>query len=221
MTPPPGDGRPRRYVDEEPKPSGPVVRNRMILRAGSKAPALPTNVDELAAAAAALDVEDVPVRRTVAHVLVAVVVSVIVLILLVHVSSQWALSQALGHLGRIPCYGPTCVQIPLSEIESATDVEFPEGAIVETSIQKPGLLGKYEIVDFEIRIPAGLPVPEGSSPWVSEPDPGTDLSTDIQILVDRGELSDIRWNMGNWVTGVEANGDSIVLGTYAIEMSVW
>lgn len=194
-------------------PSALPPRDRANVRLGREPDGRFDDAGELAAAAG-MELEVVPTSRTVAQALVAAVVAVVVLILLVVVLSQGAW---LVVSGKLPCLGPGCVRVSLTQIESETGVDFPDGTVVLLSSRRQNLLGD-RLMSFEVRIPAGLAVPDPprSLPgvpweWQSKPDPARGVPNRAEAFKERG-LEEIRWNQAGWVVGVEANGDAILGG---------
>jgi hypothetical protein len=190
----------------------PARRDRARLRTAFTPDDLPEDINELAAAADG-EIDEEPARRTLAQFAVTAVICAVVLILLVAFSSQWVRSAAIDFAGRTPCTGSDCVQLSLSDLERNSRVVFPNGTTVEWSSRSKNFLND-EFVNFEVRIPAGLPVPDAPQPWQSQPDPETGTPTYVKILKEQG-LKDVRWTDGGWITGVETNGDTIVQGSYS------
>lgn len=195
------------------EPSALPPRDRANLRLGREPNDMILDVDELAAAAS-VELEEEPAGRAVAQSLIAAVVAIAVAVLLVVVLSQGAW---LVVSGKLPCLGPGCVQVPLTRIETATGVDFPDGTVVLWSSMSQGLMGDVSM-RFEVRIPSGLPVPDppnvrgNPQPWVSEPNPDNMPSSRAEDFEERG-LQDVRWTYGGWAAGVETNGDTIVGGS--------
>jgi hypothetical protein len=166
--------------------------------------------------AAVVDTDEEPARRTVTRFLVVVAACLVLLILFAVVAIQGLTSAATVALKGSECTVPGCVEASLTEIETETGVDFPDGTTVEWSVRRVGLLADRAL-HFEVRIPAGAPVLDAPramyapQPWESEPDPETGTNSRAENFVDRG-LEDVRWTFGGWATGVEANGDTIVFG---------
>lgn len=193
---------------------GPPQRGRSRNRAESDLrDRTPVDVDDLAAAAE-LEVDEPPARRTVAQFAIASVVCAVVLVLFVLFASQWTRSAVIDFGGRIPCAGPQCVEVPLARLEGGSGVTFPVGTIVERSSRSKSMFNNWS-VGFEVRLPAGSPVPDAPQPWLREPDPETGIPLYVRNLMEQG-LEDVRWTDGLWVAGVDRDGSTIVLGNYRV-----
>jgi hypothetical protein len=92
--------------------------------------------------------------------------------------------------------------------------ERSDGTTVDSSSREGNFLGDKSI-HFEVRIPAGVPLPELQYPWESDADSENWQRSDADSFVERG-LKDVRWALGGWSAGVEANGDTLVSGIHLI-----
>jgi hypothetical protein len=118
---------------------------------------------------AAIQSDEQPVRRTVTRFVVTAAITVVLVTLFVVALAQGLTSTLMSITGNSVCTGSDCVEVSLAALEDSTGVDFPDGTTVDSSSREENFLGDKSI-HFEVRIPAGVPLPELEYPWESDTD---------------------------------------------------
>ncbi|MFU8945582.1 hypothetical protein ACLRGF_02515 [Mycetocola zhadangensis] len=171
---------------------------------------LPSNIDELAAAADNELVEE-PLRRTVARVAVAAGVAALVLVLLVVAATQWWRPGTLVHDAlKSDCshvFGG-CYDVSLVDLDRHFAGDLPPGTKLVYSTRVTSLLYNRETVFFEVVLPEGSVVPDGYGPWTT----AGKHNAPAQELTRRG-LDGVIWSEG-FAAGTNVDGTVTLRGQY-------
>ena len=204
----------REHMSSQPPESS--SRDRLRLRAAFAPGDVPSNVDELVAAADG-ELDQEPVRRTLARVGVAATVAALVLVLFVLAATQWWKPGTLIHdVLRADCshvFGK-CDDVPIGELDTEFHGELPPGTRLVYSTRVKHFLRNVETVSFEVVLPAGSTVPSGYGPWEAEVAPNGPAEE-----LNRRGLVAVVWLEG-MAAGTNPDGSVTLRGSYSNDVVV-
>lgn len=181
-----------------------AVRDRVRSTIGDQTP---VDVDDLAAAADQ-EIEQTPVRRTLAQLVIAAIVSALVLVLLLLASVTWVRTAVVDAENGTECTGAGCVEVELSGLSLPGPGGFPPGTTVIASNRYTVLHDQF--IYFEVRMPAGAPLPVLDEPWINEPAQGAEPNRNASRMIGRG-YTHVHWS-GGVAAGTDDDGSIVLIG---------